>query len=52
VTDPPSLARLADASYGAPGLPDLPFGAGFGGGPGRYSSITLLTTAMGRPGCE
>jgi hypothetical protein len=23
---------------------------GFGGGPGRYSSITLLTTAIGRPG--
>ena len=24
-------------------------GAFFGGGPGRYSSITLLTVAIGRP---
>src|SRR5438132_9015961 len=31
------------------------FGAGFGGlggGAGVYSSITLLTTAIGRPACE
>ena len=28
------------------------FRGGFGAGPGRYSSVTLLTTAIGRPGCE
>ena len=26
-------------------------GAAFGGGPGRYSNNTLLTTAIGRPAC-
>jgi hypothetical protein len=42
-----------------PDLPDLPlapqpylFFTALGGGPGLYSSITLLTTAIGRPGCE
>src|SRR6185436_8547554 len=41
-----------------PHLPYLPRprragagGVGFGGGAGRYSSITLLTAAIGRPGC-
>ena len=49
-----------------PDLPYLPYSAqplalspqpyrfftALGGGPGLYSSITLLTTAIGRPGCE
>src|SRR5262249_22774575 len=46
--DPP-MARPRSPPRSAPYYP--PRRAGFGG-VGRYSIITLLTTAIGRPGCE